>query len=101
MSYESGLGGYNMHPTGRSPWMRGHMSNWRVGRPTGVSLQILHTASFMISDRPRSQAETDAEQNNSLMSSRARWVVGGHGLLLSMHRIHDRGPSRRLILPQA
>ena len=47
MSYENGVDGYDVHPTRRSPWRRGHMRENRcVGRPSGVCLQILHTASF-------------------------------------------------------
>ena len=50
----------------------------------------------LINDRPRSEAETDAEQAKSddLQSPLVRW---GSWCLLSLHRIHDRGPSRPLI----
>lgn len=83
MTYENGLDGYNPYPRSRSSvaMEAGTYESWCVGQPSGASLQILHPHhTTLISDRLRSQAETDAEQAKSLMSCRARWVVGGHGL---------------------
>lgn len=59
--------------------------------------QILDTHHLLISDRPRSQAETDADARPNLITCRARWVVGGHGLCYPCTASYDRDPSRPLI----
>jgi len=63
MTYESGLDGYKMYPIRPSPWRRGHM---RVGAWVNHRRfpQILETHQLLISDCPRSEAETDADASH-------------------------------------